>query len=113
VLYNFLSNALKFSHEGGEVVLRSKDLGAQYRLEVEDHGIGIPKDKVQRLFKEFEQLDEGFDKKYQGTGLGLSLTKKIVEILGGQVGVKTEEGKGSLFYAQLPKNPELAEEFLA
>ena len=103
VLYNFLSNAIKFSHEGGEVSVRAKREGAgHYRLEVEDQGIGIAVEDRAQLFGEFLQLDAGSNKKYQGTGLGLSLSKKIVELLGGQVGLESELGKGSTFFAVLP-----------
>ena len=103
VLYNYLSNAIKFSHEGGEVTLRSRLEGpGQYRLEVQDQGIGIAAQDRGQLFGEFLQLDADSNKKYQGTGLGLSLTKKIVEILGGSVGLESEPGRGSTFFAVLP-----------
>jgi protein-histidine pros-kinase len=103
VIYNYLSNAIKFSHEGGEVQVRSKMEGPSfYRLEVQDSGIGIAAGDREQLFSEFQQLDAGSNKKYQGTGLGLSLCKKIVENLGGRVGVESELGKGSCFYAVLP-----------
>jgi protein-histidine pros-kinase len=103
VLYNYLSNAIKFSHEGGEVILRSRlEAEGRYRLEVQDHGIGISAESRTQLFSEFLQLDAGTDKRYQGTGLGLSLSKKIVELMGGQVGLESELGKGSSFYAVLP-----------
>ncbi|HXC64735.1 MAG TPA: PAS domain-containing sensor histidine kinase, partial [bacterium] len=105
VLQNFLSNAIKFSQEKGTVTLRCLDLGSSYRLEVEDQGIGIREEDQARLFSDFVQLDEGADKKYQGTGLGLSLCKKIVEQLGGRVGVSSRLGQGSLFFAELPKQP--------
>jgi PAS domain S-box-containing protein len=105
VLQNFLSNAIKFSRDNGAVTLRCMDLGASYRLEVEDQGIGIGEEDQARLFADFVQLDAGADKKYQGTGLGLSLCKKIVEQLGGTVGVRSRLGQGSLFYAELPKQP--------
>ncbi len=103
MLYNFLSNAIKFSREDGEVWVRAKAEGGEhYRLEVQDQGIGIPAGDQGRLFSEFLQLDAGSNKKYQGTGLGLALSKKIVEALGGQVGLRSEPGQGSLFYAVLP-----------
>jgi PAS domain S-box-containing protein len=105
VLQNFLSNAIKFSKEHGQVTLRCLDQGASYRLEVEDHGIGINEEDQARLFSDFVQLDAGTDKKYQGTGLGLSLCKKIVEQMGGSVGLRSHPGQGSLFYAELPKQP--------
>jgi len=104
VLYNYLSNALKFCHEGGEVTVRARPEGpAHFRLEVEDRGIGIKPEDLGRLFVEFQQLDASIAKKYQGTGLGLALTKRIVEAQGGRVGVSSEYGQGSVFYAILPR----------
>jgi PAS domain S-box-containing protein len=104
VLYNYLSNALKFTPDGGHVTLRIAPEGCEsFRLEVEDDGIGIAPGEVGRLFVEFQQLDAGAAKKYGGTGLGLALTKRIVEAQGGQVGVKSAPGQGSIFFAILPR----------
>ncbi len=104
VLYNYLSNAIKFSPEGGNITVRLKPEGAdQFRLEVADKGIGIEAKDIHKLFIEFQQLDAGTAKKYAGTGLGLALTKRIVEAQGGTVGVKSEIGKGSVFFAVLPR----------
>jgi len=104
VLYNYLSNALKFSPEGSRVDVRIRAEGsAAFRLEVEDQGVGIDADDLPRLFAEFQQLDAGAAKRYQGTGLGLALTKRIVEAQGGQVGVSSVRGAGSVFFAVLPR----------
>jgi PAS domain S-box-containing protein len=104
ILYNYLSNALKFAPDDGEVTVRVKSEDAShYRIEVEDNGIGIKPGDVERLFIEFQQLDGSTAKKYPGTGLGLALTKKIVEAQRGKVGVNSTPGKGSVFYAILPK----------
>jgi PAS domain S-box-containing protein len=104
VLYNYLSNALKFTPDGGRVAIRASGEDAdQFRLEVEDSGIGIRAEDVSRLFVEFQQLDASVAKAYPGTGLGLALTKRIVEAQGGQVGVRSTPGKGSLFFAVLPR----------
>ena len=103
VLYNFLSNAIKFTPDGGVVTVRIKpDVPGTFRLEVEDTGIGIKKEDLPKLFIEFQQLDAGSTKKYAGTGLGLALTKSIVEAQGGRVGVQSEPGKGSVFFAVMP-----------
>jgi protein-histidine pros-kinase len=103
VLYNYLSNALKFTPDEGAVTVRVKpDAEGAFRLEVEDTGIGIRPEELGRLFVEFQQLDIGTAKKYAGTGLGLALTKRIVEAQGGQVGVRSTPGQGSLFFAVLP-----------
>ena len=104
ILYNYLSNALKFTPEGGVVTIRARPEGSdRFRIEVEDNGIGIGPEDQQRLFVEFQQLDASAGKKYSGTGLGLALSKKIVEAQGGCVGVKSVRGAGSVFYAILPQ----------
>lgn len=104
VLYNYLSNALKFTPEGGRVALRGRlEPPDHFRLEVEDTGIGIPAGDVGRLFVEFRQLENGAAKRYEGSGLGLALTKRIVEAQGGHVGVRSTPGQGSTFYAVLPR----------
>ena len=103
VLYNYLSNALKFSPEGGSVTVRVRTEGAEsFRLEVEDSGIGIRTEDLSSLFVEFQQLDASTAKKYAGTGLGLALTKRIVEAQGGAVGVDSTLGEGSTFFVVLP-----------
>jgi signal transduction histidine kinase len=73
-----------------------------FRLEVEDSGIGIKPEDIHKLFIEFQQLDAGTSKKYAGTGLGLALTKRIVEAQGGKIGVQSKVGKGSVFFAEIP-----------
>jgi PAS domain S-box-containing protein len=104
VLYNYLSNAMKFTPEGGRISIRISPAGAdRFRLEVEDTGIGIRPEDTGRLFIEFQQLDASTAKKYAGTGLGLALTKRIVEAQGGQVGVRSRPGEGSVFFALLPR----------
>lgn len=106
VLYNYLSNALKFTGEKGRAVVRLKSEGAaEFRLEVSDTGIGISEEDTGRLFVEFQQLDGATTKRYQGTGLGLALTKHIVEAQGGRVGVASRLGEGSTFFAVLPRVP--------
>jgi DNA-binding response OmpR family regulator/anti-sigma regulatory factor (Ser/Thr protein kinase) len=104
VLFNFLSNALKFTPEDGQVTVRMRSAGCDDLLiEVEDTGIGIRPEDLPRLFAEFQQLDASTTKKYQGTGLGLALTKRIVEAQGGTVSVTSVPGRGSIFCAQLPR----------
>jgi PAS domain S-box-containing protein len=103
VLYNYLSNAIKFTNEGGHVRMRVRRDGAEmFRVEVEDNGIGIAERDLGRLFVEFQQLDAGATKRHSGTGLGLALTKRIVEAQGGSVGVRSTPGQGSMFFATLP-----------
>jgi PAS domain S-box-containing protein len=104
ILYNYLSNALKFTPEGGRVAVRARpEPPDHFRLEVEDTGIGIAAEDVGRLFVEFRQLENGAAKRYEGSGLGLALTKRIVEAQGGQVGVRSAPGQGSTFHAVLPR----------
>jgi PAS domain S-box-containing protein len=104
VLYNYLSNALKFTPPGGRVLTRASLVGGDRLLiEVEDTGPGISAHDLERLFIEFEQLDHGSAKRHAGTGLGLALTKRIVEAQEGSVGVRSTLGKGSTFWAMLPK----------
>jgi PAS domain S-box-containing protein len=104
VLYNYLSNAIKFTEPEGRVALRVRpEQGERFRIEVEDTGIGIKPEDEHRLFIEFQQLDAGTAKKFGGSGLGLALTKRLVEAQGGTVGVKSVFGSGSTFFATLPR----------
>jgi signal transduction histidine kinase len=107
VLLNFLSNALKFTPAGGKITVRTR-LGEDslLRLEVEDTGIGIATEDLKLLFQDFHQLHGGLSKQVQGTGLGLALTKRLVEAQGGKVGVVSVPGKGSIFFADLPCSPD-------
>ncbi len=102
VLYNYLSNAVKFTKPGGCVNLRAlpTDQGC-LRVEVEDTGIGIPPEEMPLLFREFQQLPNS-RKADQGTGLGLALTRHIVEAQGGSVEARSTPGRGSVFAAILP-----------
>lgn len=104
ILFNLLSNAVKFTSDGGEVHVVSKEInGAQdIEISIQDSGIGIKPADIPRLFVEFSQLASVYDKKYEGTGLGLALTKKLVELHSGRIWVKSEFGKGSLFSFVLP-----------
>ena len=112
VLINLLTNAVKFTPEGGAVKLdvmalaedeeRNSCIGASLRFAVCDTGIGIAPDNINRLFQPFVQIDSALNRRYEGTGLGLSLVKRIVEMHGGEVGVSSEVGVGSRFYFDLP-----------
>ena len=104
ILYNLLSNAIKFTDDGGKVEICAASTRTNFasRLVVKDSGIGIKPNDLQRLFKEFEQLESRGARRYEGTGLGLALTRKIVELQGGTIGVESEVGKGSRFTVVLP-----------
>lgn len=103
VLLNFLSNAIKFSHGGGQVIVTAAMAGpGRLRVEVQDEGIGISDADQTRLFVRFRQLSTGMTKAYEGTGIGLALVKQIVEAQGGRVGVRSEVGRGSVFWAEWP-----------
>jgi two-component system, cell cycle sensor histidine kinase PleC len=104
ILFNLLSNAMKFTPDGGQVQVMSKEInGAQdIEISIKDTGIGIKQEDIQKLFKEFSQLSSAYDKMYEGTGLGLALTKKLVELHGGKIWVESEFGKGSLFAFVIP-----------
>jgi signal transduction histidine kinase len=109
VLLNYVSNALKFTPEGGRITIRlAAEEGDSFRLEVEDTGIGIRAEDAERIFVKFEQLDSGSAKHYPGTGLGLALTRRIVEALGGSVGFTSALGLGSTFFAVFPSLGERA-----
>lgn len=105
ILYNLLSNAVKFSEPKGKVIIStSSDSNDLFKLSIQDYGIGINESDQPKLFTEFQQLDPGTGKKYQGTGLGLALVKRLAVAQGGSVGVISSPGKGSTFYVLLPKH---------
>jgi PAS domain S-box-containing protein len=103
IVYNYLSNALKFTPDGGRVAIRAALVGEAFRIEVEDTGIGIASEDQRHLFVAFRQLDTGLSKRYQGTGLGLALCKRLAEAHGGTVGVRSAPGAGSTFWVELPR----------
>jgi PAS domain S-box-containing protein len=103
ILYNLLSNAVKFNADGGEVRVRARfDKPGVLLLQVTDSGSGISQEDMPKLFVEFQQLDSGATRRHGGTGLGLALTKKIVEFLGGRIEVTSARQRGSTFSVHLP-----------
>src|SRR5689334_11407193 len=124
-MYNLLSNAVKFTMEGGKITvaaaLESKaslnpalaekldDCEQCLRVAVTDTGIGIKAEDHERIFVEFEQVDSSYARQQQGTGLGLALTRKLVEMHGGFIWVESEAGKGSKFSFLLPIQTEAAQ----
>lgn len=106
ILINLLSNAIKYTEQGG-VALRidtvaADDTGARVRIEIEDTGIGIPAEMHSRVFESFTQTDEAVTRRFDGVGLGLAIVRQLVELMGGEIGVDSELGKGSCFWVELP-----------
>lgn len=114
IMNNLLSNAIKFTPSGGSVIVEVKHLPDTKLIEinVSDTGIGIPKIHLDRIFDRFYQVDNKLTREYEGTGVGLSLTKELVELHKGKISVESEEGKGSVFtvYLLLGKDHLLSEE---
>jgi two-component system sensor kinase len=102
VVFNLLSNAVKFTPDGGRVTLRSRDSEGGVLVVVEDTGIGIAKEHHEIIFEEFRQVESSYSRRFEGTGLGLALCKKFIELHGGRIWLESEEGKGSKFYFWLP-----------
>ena len=102
VFSNLISNAVKFTEEG-QVTVRLRVSAETAVIEVEDTGIGIADEQVERIFEEFAQESEGITRDYEGVGLGLSITRRLVDLLGGQIEVESEKGVGSLFRVTLPR----------
>jgi signal transduction histidine kinase len=103
ILFNLLSNAIKFSKkEGGIITVSTKRENDMVKISVADTGIGIKEEDLPRLFQKFEQLDSGISRKYEGIGLGLAITKQLVDMHGGKIWVESKYGQGSNFIFLLP-----------
>ncbi len=108
VLYNLLSNAVKFTPAPGTITLSVKDSPQQLTVSVEDTGIGMKPEDLPKLFREFEQIDGSYTRRYQGTGLGLALCRRFVEMHGGRIWAESQFGKGSIFTFTIPREPRTA-----
>jgi signal transduction histidine kinase len=106
VLINLLSNAVKFAHEGGSVAVRASAGDGAVRVCVEDDGVGIAPADRELIFEEFRQVGNDYARKAEGTGLGLTLARKLVEMHGGRIWVESELGRGSTFTFTIPTNRE-------
>jgi signal transduction histidine kinase/CheY-like chemotaxis protein len=102
MILNLVSNAIKFTSEGGRVTIKAARVVDRVEIVVSDNGIGIAEQDIQSLFKEFQQVDSGVNRKQQGTGLGLTLTRSFAILHGGDVRVESELGKGSRFTIDIP-----------
>ena len=106
ILYNLLSNAIKFTSHGGRVQLRADRLGEDsLRIQVQDSGIGIAKELQHKIFGAFYQVQSASNREYPGTGLGLALTKRLLELHGGSIDFQSTPGQGTTFSAVLPLKP--------
>ena len=103
ILRNFISNALKFTHDGEVRVSATLLCNDEIEFAVSDTGIGIAAAHLPTLFEDFVQIDNRLQKRLRGTGLGLSLSKRFAQLLGGRVGVHSELGKGSRFWVVIPQ----------
>ncbi|HEU5010120.1 MAG TPA: HAMP domain-containing sensor histidine kinase, partial [Gaiellaceae bacterium] len=101
VIFNLLSNAVKFTPEGGSVDVRAAQVNGEVQVSVADTGPGIARADLTRIFEEFQQTEAGL-KQREGTGLGLALSKRLVELHGGRIWVESEIGEGSTFVFTLP-----------
>jgi PAS domain S-box-containing protein len=111
VIFNLLSNAIKFTEKDGKVSISARKIDRNWvEIAVKDTGIGIPEDKLDEIFDPFMQVDASSSRKYEGTGLGLGLVKKIVQIHGGEIRVESEIGRGSIFRFTIPMKRDEQEE---
>jgi signal transduction histidine kinase len=104
VLYNLLSNAVKFTPPPGRIALTVKDSPEQLLVSVQDTGIGMKSEDLPKLFREFEQIDGSYTRRYQGTGLGLALCRRFVQMHGGRIWAESQFGKGSTFTFTIPRD---------
>ncbi len=102
IILNFLSNAVKFSKEGSSILVDVEDAGDIVNISIKDTGIGIKEEKLKDIFGRFVQVDKSFTRNHEGSGIGLSLVKALVEMHGGTISVKSTLGEGSTFTITLP-----------
>ncbi|WP_445475851.1 ATP-binding protein [Methanococcoides methylutens] len=108
ILYNLVSNALKFTPEKGTITIKTHPVNNMVQFDVIDTGIGMSEENVKGIFQPFQQINNPETRGQQGTGLGLALIKKFVEMHSGEVWVKSELGKGTIFSFTLPLNQEMS-----
>jgi signal transduction histidine kinase len=105
IMLNLLSNAVKFTPEGGKIGVRARPVGNAIEIAVTDTGVGIAPEDQKIVFDEFKQVGRDYTKKSEGTGLGLALTKRFVELHGGSIRLESTPGKGSTFTVTIPTPP--------
>ncbi|MFZ5986587.1 MAG: hybrid sensor histidine kinase/response regulator [Bacillota bacterium] len=104
IMLNLLSNAIKFTPKDGTITVNVRDMGQSIAISVKDTGIGIREDKLNVIFERFKQIENLLTRKNEGSGIGLSLVKSLVEMQGGKINVRSEYQKGSEFIIELPAN---------
>ena len=102
ILVNLISNAIKFTPERGRITVRTRASAHAALLVIEDSGIGIPKSALAKIGKPFEQVESQFTKTHKGSGLGLAIAKSLVELHGGTMRIRSEEGAGTAVVVRLP-----------
>jgi two-component system cell cycle sensor histidine kinase PleC len=108
ILVNLLQNAVKFTPDEGRIALRTKVIGDVVNIYVEDNGIGIPREAMQKIGKPFEQVESEYSKTYKGSGLGLAIAKSLAELHGGSLRIRSQVGVGTIVLVRLPLNAQQA-----
>ena len=112
VLYNVISNAIKYSPEGGQITFRLKEMDEFIEVSIQDQGVGIPKDKLEKIFDRFYRVDKARARNLGGTGLGLAIAKEMVEAHKGKIWAASREGKGTTIFFKLPYDRNQEDEWL-
>ncbi len=102
IIINLMSNAVKYTPKGGRVEIEADIIVDKVKIKIIDNGVGIPPHKMAKLFERFERGEDTYSKNQEGTGIGLNLTRRLVEINGGKIGVESDVGKGSTFWILMP-----------
>jgi two-component system, cell cycle sensor histidine kinase PleC len=105
ILVNLLHNAVKFTRDGGRITVRPRSAAASINIYVEDAGIGIPKDALQKLGQAFEQVETELSRSYKGSGLGLAIARSLAELHGGSLRIRSQQGMGTIVLVHLPRGP--------
>lgn len=111
IMLNLLSNAIKFTESNGDILVNIHDRGDSILISVKDSGIGIPRDKQEIIFQRFRQVEQSLTRKYEGSGIGLSLVQSLVELHSGKIHVQSEVGAGSEFIIELPAKVVIEDEY--
>lgn len=112
VLYNTISNSMKYSPEGGQLTFRLKELEGYIEISIQDEGVGIPKDKLEKIFERFYRVDKARTRNLGGTGLGLAIAKEMVVAHGGDIWATSKEGQGTTIFFTLPYDRDQEDEWL-